>query len=183
MGRGFLGDNIKKKLKLKISLALLFFGQYLLTPPFYFGTPNLVWDHHFFHHSSSKTRTQHLQPSTLTTELRWRLMTDGNKFEVMLGNDSYQSKDIWQTRDGIYVEDTQIKVTCLSISCMTFVKSTDLIIKLKCAYFCICLWYVLNIGTIAFYYIANLSCIATSPKYTIFGWGRHMELLPKKVPI
>jgi hypothetical protein len=43
LGRGFLGDNIKKKkLKLKISLALFFFAQYLLTPPFYFGTPNLA---------------------------------------------------------------------------------------------------------------------------------------------
>ena len=37
--------------------------------------------------------------------------------------------------------------------------------------------YVLNIGTITFYYIANLTCIATWPKYTIFGWGCHMELL------
>jgi hypothetical protein len=94
--------------------------------------------------------------------------------------DSYQSKDIWQTHDGIYVEDTQIKVTCLSISYMTFVKSTHLI-KLKCEYFCICLWCVLNIGTIAFYYIANLTCIATWPKYTIFGWGCHMELLPVNI--
>ena len=38
--------------------------------------------------------------------------------------------------------------------------------------------YVLNNGTITFYYIANLTCIATWPKYTIFGWGCHMELLP-----
>jgi hypothetical protein len=38
--------------------------------------------------------------------------------------------------------------------------------------------YVLNIGTITFYYIADLTCIATWPKYTIFGWGCHMELLP-----
>ena len=39
--------------------------------------------------------------------------------------------------------------------------------------------YVLNIGTITFFYIANLTCIATWPKYTIFGWGCHMELLPE----
>jgi hypothetical protein len=40
--------------------------------------------------------------------------------------------------------------------------------------------YVLNIGTITFYYIANLTCIATWPKYTIFGWGCHMELFGKR---
>ena len=91
--------------------------------------------------------------------------------------DSYQSKDIWQTHDGIYVEDTQIKVTCLSISYMTFVKSTHLMIKMR-TYLYLFMIYVLNIGTITFFYIANLTCIATWPKYTIFGWGCHMELLP-----
>ena len=42
---------------------------------------------------------------------------------------------------------------------------------LKCKHICICLWYI---GTITFYYIANLTCVATWPKYTIFGWGCHM---------
>ena len=74
---------------------------------------------------------------------------------------------------------TQIKLTCLSISYMTFVKSTHLMIKMR-TYLYMFMMYVLNIGTITFYYVANLTCIATWPKYTIFGWGCHMELLPRQ---
>ena len=47
LGRGFLGDNIKK---VKKKFSSIFFNLYLLTPPFFFGTPNLVWHPHFFHH-------------------------------------------------------------------------------------------------------------------------------------
>jgi hypothetical protein len=72
---------------------------------------------------------------------------------------------------------TQIKLNCLSMSYMTFVKSTHLMIKMQ-TYLYTSMIYVLNIGTITFYYITNLTCIATWPKYTIFGWGCHMELLP-----
>jgi hypothetical protein len=73
---------------------------------------------------------------------------------------------------------TQIKLTCLSMSyMMTHVKSTHLMIKMQ-TYLYMFMIYVLNIGTITFYYITNLTCIATWPKYTIFGWGCHMELLP-----
>ena len=64
---------------------------------------------------------------------------------------------------------TQIKLTCLSMSYMTFVNSTHLMIKMQ-TYLYMFMIYVLNIGT-------NLTCIATWPKYTIFGWGCHMELL------
>ena len=70
---------------------------------------------------------------------------------------------------------TLIKLTCLSISYMRFVKSTHLMIKMR-TYLYIFMIYVLNIGTITFYYIANLTCIAIWPKYTIFGWRCHMEL-------
>jgi ADP-glucose pyrophosphorylase len=62
---------------------------------------------------------------------------------------------------------------------MTFIKSTHLMIKMQ-TYLYMFMIYVLNIGTITFYYIANLTCIATWPKYTIFGWGCHMELFGKR---
>jgi hypothetical protein len=64
---------------------------------------------------------------------------------------------------------------CARHGVTAFVKSTHLMIKMRTYGICICLWYVLNIGTITFFYIANLTCIATWPKYTIFGWGCHME--------
>ena len=52
---------------------------------------------------------------------------------------------------------TQIKLTCLSMSyMMTFVKSTHLMIKMQ-TYVYMFMIYVLNIGTITFYYIANLT--------------------------
>jgi hypothetical protein len=39
LGRDFLGDNIKT---VKKKFSSIFFTLYLLTPPFFFGTPNLV---------------------------------------------------------------------------------------------------------------------------------------------
>ena len=52
---------------------------------------------------------------------------------------------------------TQIKLTCLSMSyMMTFVKSTHLMIKMQ-TYVYMFMIYVLNIGTITFYNIANLT--------------------------
>ena len=60
-----------------------------------------------------------------------------------------------------HYRSTQIKLTCLSISYMTFVKSTHLMIKMwTYLYMFMIYMYVLNIGTITFYYIANLTCIA-----------------------
>jgi hypothetical protein len=66
------------------------------------------------------------------------------------------------------------KLCCFTILLHLYLKVDVLSVK-NCTKY---LWYVLNIGTITFYYIANLTCIATWPKYTIFGWGCHMELLP-----
>ena len=52
---------------------------------------------------------------------------------------------------------TQIKLTCLNMSyMMTFVKSTHLMIKMQ-TYVYMFMIYVLNIGTITFYNIANLT--------------------------
>jgi hypothetical protein len=65
----------------------------------------------------------------------------------------------------IYLFIIDDKLVCLYM--MTHVKSTHLMIKMQ-TYLYMFMIYVLNIGTITFYYIANLTCIATWPKYTIF---------------
>jgi hypothetical protein len=51
---------------------------------------------------------------------------------------------------------TQIKLTCLSLSYMTFVKSTHLMIKMR-TYLYMFMIYVLNIGTITFYSLSTLN--------------------------
>ena len=59
---------------------------------------------------------------------------------------------------------------------MTFVKSTHLMIKMRTYLymFMICIKYWHYYILLHKMYIANLTCIATWPKYTIFGWGCHI---------